>query len=105
MDYQDWNNMCTKGVPEVCFQGPLLAEAPFPEVLVAKAWSHDGVGMELVLYHGILEGDFTLRFERLQPSAEYQVTGDIYNTIRADDEGKGSVQVTISGRTCLFISR
>jgi hypothetical protein len=47
---EDVHNTVSNGSPEHTFGGPLLAEAPYPEVIVAKASSDDGSGLDLVLY-------------------------------------------------------
>lgn len=100
---RDWVNMMSKGVPEICFQGPLLASVPFPQVLVGKAWSHDGSGLELVLHNGAEPGDFTLDFERLKPGAQYKLnTGD---TFQADNKGTAKASVKIDGRTVVIVER
>jgi len=99
--YQDWTNMQTRGPPGNAHKGPLLASAPFPDVLVAKAYSHDGKGLELVLYDGASPGSFNLGFERLQPQKDYKLsTGQ---TIKADNDGKASVSVKVEGRTQVII--
>lgn len=38
----DWANAVGVGVEEKCLQGPLIEHAPYPEVLVAKAYSPSG---------------------------------------------------------------
>lgn len=100
--YQDWTNMLTKGPPPYALKGPLLAQASFPQVLVAKAYSHDGLGLDLVLYDGANPGTFELGLERLTPGATY-----IFSTgeeVAADKEGKAIVSVRVDGRTQVFIT-
>jgi len=98
---RDWLHMVTKGVPDHCFLGPLLEEVPFPEVLVAKAWSHDGVGLELVLYSGAKAGDFELVFRRLRPESVYIAAEDKY--FCSDSKGNGRLVQRIDGRTHIWI--
>ena len=81
--------------------GPLLARAGFPDVLVAKAYSHDGKGLDLVLYPGKEAGVFELGFERLTPGGRYRVGG---GQLVADELGCGSVGVAIKGRTAVVLS-
>jgi hypothetical protein len=96
--FQDWCKMIQKGPPEHVFRGPLLDSVPFPEVLVAKAYSKDGESVDLVLYNGKAAGTFTLGFERLKPKSTYRL-GKF--TATADKEGRASFQADINGRTVL----
>lgn len=98
--------MVTKGPPENVFKGPILEEAPFPDVLVAKAWSHDGEGMELVLYPGKESGKFQLGFERLQPGGKYSLeasTGTV--AAEASKDGKANFEVHVDGHTALNLKK
>jgi hypothetical protein len=71
--YRDWVGMLRDGQPEQVLRGPMLEEVPFPQVLVAKAFSHDGEGMELVVYNGKQAGVFRLGFTRLRPGETYSL--------------------------------
>jgi len=99
--YQDWTTMMQVGPAESTKIGPLLADAPFPEVLIAKAYSHDGQGMDLIVYDGKKPGTFELGFERLVSSKKYAVGENA--TMTADKNGKATVKVTVSGRTDLSV--
>ena len=77
-------------------QGPLLADVMFPDVLVAKAYSHDSKSLDLVLYPGKSAGTFRLGFERLTPGSKYAIGN---SQLTADDSGCASVNVRIDGRT------
>ena len=92
----------TKGPSEEVKRGPILTDITFPNVLVAKAYSHDGVGMDLVLYPGAEAGDFNVGFERLQPGAKYTLGG---KDIVASKSGEASVQIRVDGRTQLTLKR
>ncbi|KAK5164291.1 uncharacterized protein LTR77_009986 [Saxophila tyrrhenica] len=96
--YQDWFSMISHGPPENVIQGPILDEAPFPDVLVAKAYSHDGEGMELVLYSGRESRKFQLGFTRLRAGESYSLAGEKKS---ADKEGKAVWEVRLEGRTAL----
>ena len=96
--FQDWVSMVTEGPPETTRQGPLLENAPFPDVLVAKAYSHDGDSLDLVLYPGKQAGSFELQFSRLRPGETYDL-GD--QSIVAGKAGDATVEVRIDGRTAL----
>jgi hypothetical protein len=96
--FQDWVNMITKGPEESVKRGPILDEAPYPEVLVAKCYSHDGEGLDMVLYPGKKSGVFKLGFIKLKAGTEYTL-GD--ETQRADQNGAATFKVRIEGRTKL----
>jgi hypothetical protein len=93
----------TKHGPEPnAMKGPLLEHVPFPEVLVAKAYSTDGVTLDLVLHPGKAAGKFKLGFERLTPGARYKVGKNA--TMTADRDGNGEVDVLVEGRTELTVA-
>ena len=100
--FQDWVEMVTKGPSEEVKRGPILTDITFPNVLVAKAYSHDGVGMDLVLYPGAEAGDFNVGFERLQPGAKYTLGG---KDIVASKSGEASIKIRVDGRTQLTLKR
>lgn len=98
--------MISKGPPQNVLEGPVLDEAPFPDVLVAKAWSHDGEGMELVLYPGKEARNFQLGFTRLKPGEKYSLDGANGKvSAEASKDGKASFDVRIDGRTALNLIR
>lgn len=90
--------MIQKGPPEQVFRGPVLDSVPFPDVLVAKAYSKDGQSVDLVLYNGKEPGAFPLQFTRLKAGATYKL-GD--QTGKADAKGILKFDVVIDGRTAL----
>jgi len=97
----DMRNMVLNGPPATALAGPVLAEAAYPDVLVAKAYSHDGKSLELVLYPGRAEGKQTLHLARLIPGGRYSAGGE---TITADADGKASFECLLSGRTAVTIT-
>lgn len=99
----DFRNSFIHGPPESVFEGPVLAEARYPEVLVAKAFS-DGRDLDLVLYPGVADGVQTLELERLAPGARYRLEGARTDTFAAADDGRASLQVELAGRTPLYIA-
>ena len=101
MRHQDLANATLHGPDPVAMTGPILAEAEFPDVLVAKAYSHDGKGLDLVLYPGKEDGVFKLGFERLEKGKKYDIGG---KKVVADSNGAASVDVKIDGRTQLTLS-
>lgn len=90
--------MIQKGPPEQVFRGPLLDSVPFPEVLVAKAYSMDGESVDLVLHNGKEAGTFSLGFARLQAGKSYKLGGQAG---KASQDGFLKFSVPINGRTAL----
>ncbi|MGE0484037.1 MAG: hypothetical protein AB7Q81_07845 [Gammaproteobacteria bacterium] len=99
----DFRNTFVKGPPATAHSGPALAEAAYPEVLVAKAFS-DGAALDLVLYPGRAEGPQTLGFERLVPGREYAVSGALDTVVNADQQGRARLDVPLAGRTVLKLA-
>jgi len=99
--FQDWVSFITEGPPANVFRGPILDEVPFPEVLVAKAYSHDGDSLDLVFYNGKEAGTFSLGFKRLQPGKTYHL-GDKYAVASAD--GTAKFEVAVNGRTAMTLT-
>jgi hypothetical protein len=104
---EDFRNTVVAGPPEHTFEGPLLAEASYPQVVVAKAWSHDGKDLDVVLYpgqEGVIER-VTLSLERLKKGGKYVVKqeGEEKN-IEGDNDGKATVEVVVEGRTPIFVT-
>jgi hypothetical protein len=95
-------NTLLHGPPEYTFQGPLLADAPYPEVVVAKAWS-SGEDLDLVLWDGDGKGTFYLRIERLNPGARYRWEEGVGGEFVADEKGVAVVGVWVEGRTPVHI--
>jgi len=99
--YQDWCKMIQKGPSEQIFRGPILDQAPFPEVLVSKAYSHDGESLDLVLYNGKAGGVFELGFTKLHKGKTYALGGKSAVT---DGQGRASFNVSVDGRTALQLT-
>jgi hypothetical protein len=85
-------------IPSAWAQGPRLAGAAYPEVLVAKAVSPDGRGLELVLRPGAGEVRTTLEVGGLVPSGRYDVTGGIAPSCTADANGSVLVEIDLDDR-------
>jgi hypothetical protein len=90
--------MIQKGPPEEVFRGPILDSVPFPEVLVAKAYSKDGESVDLVLYNGKEAGTFPLQFIKVMAGSTYKLGNQ---TSKVDAKGVLSFDVVIDGRTAL----
>jgi hypothetical protein len=94
--------MISKGPTDNVFNGPILDGAPFPDVLVAKAYSPDGEGLDLVLHPGKESGKFELGFARLKAGESYSLEGE---SKQADKSGKATWAVELNGRTALKLTR
>ncbi|CAK7237514.1 hypothetical protein SEUCBS140593_009991 [Sporothrix eucalyptigena] len=99
---RDLANATLHGPPAAVRQGPLLAKAPFPQVLVAKAISADGAKLDLVLYNGREPGTFGLEVERLIPHLTYNLSTG--GSLTADANGKASIKAKVSGRTQIILT-
>lgn len=84
-------------VPQAWRTGPLLANAAYPDVLVAKAVS-DGEALDLVLRPGGEGGRTTLELGRLRPRGEYRVTGATTTELTADPQGRSLLDVELRDR-------
>ena len=84
-------------LPEAWRRGPLLAEAAYPDVLVAKAVS-DGSALDLVLRPGRGPTRTRLALDRLEPGGSYEVSGGLQDRIVADEHGRALLDVELSDR-------
>jgi hypothetical protein len=99
-----YRNALVNGPPESVFRGPVLEDARYPDVLVAKAFSR-GDDLELVLYNGGAPGPQTLGLERLKPHKRYSIRGVGADRMRfeADGAGRAQVSVVLDGRTAIHV--
>jgi hypothetical protein len=97
----DWRDTILQGPPAAAYSGPLLEGCSYPDVLVAKAFSH-GEDLALVLYNGTDKTDHTLRVERLQKDRTYTIL-ETGRKIRADEAGTATLDCRIAGRTPLTL--
>ena len=84
-------------VPAQWKSGPVLAQAAYPDVLVARAVT-DGRALDLVLRPGNDGGRTTLGVQRLAPLHDYVVIGGLEESVTADDEGRALVTVDLDDR-------
>ncbi|MCK9541522.1 MAG: hypothetical protein M0R03_05755 [Novosphingobium sp.] len=84
--------------------GPILAEARYPDVLVARAVS-DGDGLDLVLYGTPDNSAHRLGLARLRPQAAYTIAERPDLRFTADGNGEARIDIDLSGRTALTIRR
>ncbi|MBM4335333.1 MAG: hypothetical protein FJ108_05370 [Deltaproteobacteria bacterium] len=99
----DFRASVVEGPPASVLSGPRLADARYPDVLVAKAWS-EGDALDLVLHPGAKPGRQTLGIERLRPLARYAVTGARASELVADARGGATLEVDLDGRTELRVA-
>lgn len=87
------------GIPEPWRTGPVLDEATYPDVLVARAVS-DGADLSLTLDPGRPAGlRTTIGAARLRPGARYAVTGAVETEVVAGADGTARFTVDLPGRT------
>jgi hypothetical protein len=96
-----WAKTVLDPVPESTLHGPVLDDAAYPNVLVAKAISA-GDDLELVLHSGRDGGVERLGLARLQPGRRYRETSTS-RTVTGDAEGRASIEVELRGRTALHL--
>ncbi len=91
-----WHDLTHRDRPAAWRTGPRLAEAPYPEVLVARAVT-DGRDLDLELVPGAGGGRFDLVIDRLAPSGGFRLeNGDL---VTADAQGRAVVTVDLPART------
>ncbi len=98
----DFKNTVTQGPPESVFRGPILTDASYPDVLVARAFS-DGDDLEMVLYPGKQARAHDIRVERLRPGATYALRNGSERSFKADNFGAATLSVELHERTPLHI--
>ncbi len=77
--------------------GPILEDAPYPDVLVARAVT-DGVALSLVLRPGPEHGRAQLALARLTPGRRYRGGGILEDDFTADPTGRAVVTVDLDAR-------
>jgi hypothetical protein len=85
------------GLPDKWRTGPRLADAAYPDVLVARAVT-DGHALDLVLRPGDGPVRTTLAVDRLVPHRTYSAVGATTDTVTADEQGRALVEVELTGR-------
>jgi hypothetical protein len=98
----DFRRTIAEGPPEASLRGPILTDAKYPEVLVARAFSNSD-DLELVLYPGAKPGPHEIRIERLRPGAKYAMRNGSEHAFTADNNGTASLSVELHGRTPIHI--
>ncbi len=75
------HDLVARGMPEAFRTGPVLEEAAYPDVLVAKAVS-DGQAFSAVLYPGREQGRRELGLGQLVPGRRYRCEGAVEHELR-----------------------
>ena len=89
-------------IPRHWKTGPILAQAGYPAVLVARAVT-DGRALDLVLRPGDQGGRTLLALERLAPRQDYVLSGAVEQAVTADDRGHALVNVDLDDRREVFV--
>lgn len=100
----DFRTAITQGPPASVLCGPILTEAAYPDVLVAKAFSHTGRDLELVLRPGRACAPQRITIARLEPNARYGLSGDVAGEFMADRHGQAELTVELQRRTAFRIA-
>ncbi|GAB3668183.1 hypothetical protein GCM10027596_38440 [Nocardioides korecus] len=90
------------GLPRAWLDGPRLADAAYPDVLVARAVT-DGRALDCVLRPGDGGRRVTLVLDRLVPDGRYRAAGSVEREVVADGEGRARLRIDLDGRTELRV--
>ena len=88
-------------------RGPILAHAPWPDVIVTKARSEDGRSLDLVVepFRDAGPEAKTFRFTALTPAARYRLQGGSVDAVfAADATGGAAVSFPVAGRLNLRLA-
>ena len=83
--------------------GPMLIKAEYPDVLIARAHSENGV-LELVLCPGATGGTFPIELAGLMSGRRYRAGLQIQSDFCADRQGRAVLEIALHGRTAITIS-
>lgn len=101
-----WAQLNQFDLPERVFNGPLLTSCSYPEILVAKAVSHTGTDIELVLYAGSENRVQQIVISHLSPETQYLVfcSTDNYSYSQdSDSNGELHLVITLHDRTLVSV--
>lgn len=100
----DFRRSFVAGPGEQTLSGPVLAEAPYPDVLVARAYS-TGHDLDLVLYPGKDSNSrVDLRISQLKPDQRYKVTGAGTTELKADAKGGAVLTLSLEQKTRIHVT-
>lgn len=100
----DWKSTILDGPGENALKGPILDECTYPDVMVSRAISRDGEGLDLILYSGSDNKVQNITLRRLIPGEEYVAEG-VGQSFTADGDGNAVLTVRLSDRTPIYIWR
>jgi hypothetical protein len=98
IDEHGYTDAVRAPLPREWREGPLLADAPYPQCLVAHAET-DGTDLRLALRPGAGGARIELSLARLRPGRAYRITGATVDSITATDDGTATVDVDLNERT------
>lgn len=100
----DFRNAVVEGPDACALAGPILADANYPDILVARAYSH-GEDLELVLHPGSNVSNQCISIARLHAGRTYSITGvEGLSILTANADGCCSISINILGRTLIRIT-
>ena len=84
-------------------KGPVIAEADYPDVLLASATNTED-SLQAVLYPGNAVGKKSITIGGLKPTRAYRVNADRSYKVQADHQGRADISVEVSDRSCISIT-
>ncbi len=101
MDTGDFRRTFTQGPDKQTLAGPMIETLDYPAVLLARAYSADGRGLDAVFYPGTASaaGVHAVPLSQLIPGQRYALTGARESEITADANGMAEFHVELRGRT------
>ena len=86
-------------------QGPILSHAPWPDVIVTRAVSDDGVRLDLIVEPYQKTGSCRLEFTELRANTRYRLSGNgVQQMCVADGQGMASVELPVEQRVDLSLA-
>jgi hypothetical protein len=100
-------NLHERGVTAAHQRGPLLLEAPYPDVLVTHA-ANDRGALQLVLRPGrpaAIGREFLLEVGQLDAGQRYRAEGAVAGELIADSRGRATLRLRLQGREAVRLQR
>ena len=97
------------GMPKAWQQGPILAQVPYPQILVYRAVS-DGqalqLGLQTASHRSQPDQTYIVKLARLTPNARYKIQGNHQqeHLFTASSQGHAELKLKLPGRNNLLIS-
>ena len=89
-------------------KGPILQNAPWPEIIVTKAISEDGENLVLTLdlYKGEAGSSHELEFSNLVPDTDYRLSSEHLDcALKSDPEWQATTAIQVDGETRLKLRK